>query len=128
MIDKLPFLDMMFVYQIEPGGQTEQAPPSAVFQLRPEDMHGFRFLTISVAPRPVLFSVLFYELQSFIWLSLSASTRFCETFDLFHNFNLVDAHEFDKRISETNSKDLLSQSVGSMFVLFIYQYLIVLIP
>nr|CAN72218.1 hypothetical protein VITISV_025500 [Vitis vinifera] len=38
--------------QIEPGGQTEQAPPSAVFQLRPEDMHGFRFLTISVAPRP----------------------------------------------------------------------------
>ncbi|RVW93992.1 hypothetical protein CK203_034106 [Vitis vinifera] len=100
--------------QIEPGGQTEQAPPSAVFQLRPEDMHGFRFLTISVAPRPVLFSVLFYELQSFIWLSLSASTRFCETFDLFHNFNLVDAHEFDKRISETNSKDLLSQSVGSI--------------
>lgn len=40
--------------QIEPGGQTEQAPPSAVFQLRPEDMHGFRFLTISVAPRPTV--------------------------------------------------------------------------
>lgn len=39
--------------QIEPGSQTEQAPPSAIFQLGPKDMHGFRFLTISVAPRPV---------------------------------------------------------------------------
>ncbi|XP_051117453.1 uncharacterized protein LOC127242099 isoform X2 [Andrographis paniculata] len=38
--------------QIEPGSQTEQAPPSAVFWLGPEDMHGYRFLTISVAPRP----------------------------------------------------------------------------
>ncbi|KAL5981930.1 hypothetical protein ACLOJK_015997 [Asimina triloba] len=38
--------------QIEPGSQTEQAPPSAVLQLDPEDMNGFRFLTISVAPRP----------------------------------------------------------------------------
>ncbi|XP_030447515.2 GPI inositol-deacylase isoform X1 [Syzygium oleosum] len=38
--------------QIEPGSQTEQPPPSAVFMLGPEDMHGFRFLTISVAPRP----------------------------------------------------------------------------
>ncbi|KAJ4827333.1 hypothetical protein Tsubulata_003286 [Turnera subulata] len=38
--------------QIEPGSQTEQPPPSAVFYLTPEDMHGFRFLTISVAPRP----------------------------------------------------------------------------
>ncbi|XP_048327916.2 uncharacterized protein LOC107415154 isoform X1 [Ziziphus jujuba] len=38
--------------QIEPGSQTEQAPPSAIFQLGPKDMHGFRFLTISVAPRP----------------------------------------------------------------------------
>ncbi|KAI4350570.1 hypothetical protein L6164_005017 [Bauhinia variegata] len=37
--------------QIEPGSQTEQAPPSAVFWLGPEDMRGFRFLTISVAPR-----------------------------------------------------------------------------
>lgn len=37
--------------QSEPGSQTEQAPPSAVFQLGPDDMHGFRFLTISVAPR-----------------------------------------------------------------------------
>ncbi|GLU02173.1 hypothetical protein SLE2022_194370 [Rubroshorea leprosula] len=35
--------------QIEPGSQTEQAPPSAVFQLHPEEMNGFRFLTISVA-------------------------------------------------------------------------------
>ncbi|ESQ32740.1 hypothetical protein EUTSA_v10003555mg [Eutrema salsugineum] len=37
--------------QSEPGSQTEQAPPSAVLRLEPEDMHGFRFLTISVAPR-----------------------------------------------------------------------------
>ncbi|XP_020554742.1 GPI inositol-deacylase A isoform X2 [Sesamum indicum] len=40
--------------QIEPGGQTEQAPPSAIFWLSPQDMHGFRFLTISVAPRPTV--------------------------------------------------------------------------
>ncbi|KAM4124714.1 hypothetical protein ACB094_01G252200 [Castanea mollissima] len=40
--------------QIEPGSQTEQPPPSAVFRLGPEDMHGFRFLTISVAPRPTV--------------------------------------------------------------------------
>ncbi|KAI3474959.1 hypothetical protein Pfo_030270 [Paulownia fortunei] len=40
--------------QIEPGSQTEQAPPSAVFWLGPQDMHGFRFLTISVAPRPTV--------------------------------------------------------------------------
>ncbi|KAF3444504.1 hypothetical protein FNV43_RR14196 [Rhamnella rubrinervis] len=40
--------------QIEPGSQTEQASPSAIFQLGPEDMHGFRFLTISVAPRPTI--------------------------------------------------------------------------
>ncbi|KAL9157438.1 hypothetical protein ABFS82_08G005700 [Erythranthe guttata] len=40
--------------QIEPGSQTEQAPPSAVFWLGPEDMHGFRFITISVAPQPTV--------------------------------------------------------------------------
>ncbi|KAH7684179.1 GPI inositol-deacylase PGAP1-like protein [Dioscorea alata] len=40
--------------QIEPGSQTEQAPPSAVLQLSPEEMHGFRFLTISVAPSPTI--------------------------------------------------------------------------
>ncbi|GER51917.1 GPI inositol-deacylase PGAP1-like protein, partial [Striga asiatica] len=40
--------------QIEPGSQTEQAPPSAVFWLSPQDMHGFRFLTILVAPRPTV--------------------------------------------------------------------------
>ncbi|XVF57876.1 hypothetical protein PTKIN_Ptkin07bG0017800 [Pterospermum kingtungense] len=40
--------------QIEPGSQTEQAPPSAVLHLGPEEMHGFRFLTISVAPRPTI--------------------------------------------------------------------------
>ncbi|XP_004514117.1 uncharacterized protein [Cicer arietinum] len=40
--------------QLEPGSQTEQPPPSAVFWLGPEDMHGFRFLTISVAPRPTV--------------------------------------------------------------------------
>ncbi|XP_020531199.1 uncharacterized protein LOC18447579 isoform X1 [Amborella trichopoda] len=40
--------------QIEPGSQTEQAPPSAVLQLGPEELHGFRYLTISVAPRPTV--------------------------------------------------------------------------
>ncbi|KAK9126756.1 hypothetical protein Scep_015602 [Stephania cephalantha] len=40
--------------QIEPGSQTEQAPPTSMFQLVPEDMHGFRFLTMSVAPRPTV--------------------------------------------------------------------------
>ncbi|XP_019447433.1 PREDICTED: uncharacterized protein LOC109350653 isoform X1 [Lupinus angustifolius] len=40
--------------QPEPGSQTEQAPPSAVFWLGPEDMSGFSFLTISVAPRPTV--------------------------------------------------------------------------
>ncbi|CAL5368423.1 unnamed protein product [Camellia sinensis] len=40
--------------QIEPGSQTEQAPPSAVFLLAPGDMHGFRFLTIAVAPSPTV--------------------------------------------------------------------------
>nr|GEW49285.1 putative GPI inositol-deacylase PGAP1-like, alpha/beta hydrolase fold protein [Tanacetum cinerariifolium] len=40
--------------QIEPGSQTEQPPPSAVFWLEPKDMHGFRFLTISVAPSPTI--------------------------------------------------------------------------
>lgn len=38
--------------QLEPGSQTEQAPPSSVFFLTSQDTHGFRFLTISVAPRP----------------------------------------------------------------------------
>ncbi|KAL5797115.1 hypothetical protein ACOSQ2_001935 [Xanthoceras sorbifolium] len=40
--------------QIEPGSETEQAPPSAIFHLSPEDMCGFRFLTVSVAPRPTM--------------------------------------------------------------------------
>ncbi|XWS44062.1 hypothetical protein CRYUN_Cryun15aG0012500 [Craigia yunnanensis] len=40
--------------QLEPGSQTEQAPPSAVLHLGPEEMHGFRFLTISVAPSPTI--------------------------------------------------------------------------
>ncbi|KVH90625.1 GPI inositol-deacylase PGAP1-like protein [Cynara cardunculus var. scolymus] len=40
--------------QIEPGSQTEQPPPSAVFWLDAKDMHGFRFLTISVAPSPTV--------------------------------------------------------------------------
>ncbi|KAK1566761.1 hypothetical protein Q3G72_003914 [Acer saccharum] len=40
--------------QLEPGSETEQAPPSAIFHLSPEDMHGFRFLTVSVAPRPTM--------------------------------------------------------------------------
>ncbi|CAL1358278.1 unnamed protein product [Linum trigynum] len=40
--------------QMEPGSQTEQAPPSSVLRLTPEDMQGFRFLTISIAPRPIV--------------------------------------------------------------------------
>lgn len=40
--------------QIEPGGQTEQAPPSGILRLSPADLHGFRFLTITVAPRPTI--------------------------------------------------------------------------
>ncbi|XP_052196257.1 uncharacterized protein LOC127803797 isoform X2 [Diospyros lotus] len=40
--------------QIEPGSQTEQAPPSAVLFLSSSDMRGFRFLTISIAPRPTV--------------------------------------------------------------------------
>ncbi|KAL6863759.1 hypothetical protein ACP4OV_016662 [Aristida adscensionis] len=38
--------------QVEPGSQTEQPPPSAFLLLSPEEMSGFRFITISVAPRP----------------------------------------------------------------------------
>ncbi|KAB2614050.1 GPI inositol-deacylase-like [Pyrus ussuriensis x Pyrus communis] len=37
-----------------PTQPTEQASPSAIFRLGPEDMRGFRFLTISVAPRPTI--------------------------------------------------------------------------
>ncbi|KAJ7535798.1 hypothetical protein O6H91_12G046400 [Diphasiastrum complanatum] len=40
--------------QIEPGGQTEQAPPSGLLLLSPKELHGFRFITISVAPRPTV--------------------------------------------------------------------------
>ncbi|XP_020696935.1 uncharacterized protein LOC110110005 isoform X3 [Dendrobium catenatum] len=37
--------------QIEPGSQTEQAPPSSILILTPEEMQEYQFLTISVAPR-----------------------------------------------------------------------------
>ncbi|KAJ8750106.1 hypothetical protein K2173_014021 [Erythroxylum novogranatense] len=40
--------------QVEPGSQTEQASPSAVLRLSPEEMQGYRFLTISVAPHPAI--------------------------------------------------------------------------
>ncbi|XP_020102925.1 uncharacterized protein LOC109720311 isoform X2 [Ananas comosus] len=40
--------------QVEPGSQTEQPPPSAFLLLGPEEMSGFRFLTIAVAPRPTV--------------------------------------------------------------------------
>ncbi|XP_062198955.1 uncharacterized protein LOC133901587 isoform X2 [Phragmites australis] len=40
--------------QVEPGSQTEQPPPSAFLLLSPEEMSGFRFMTISVAPRPTI--------------------------------------------------------------------------
>lgn len=39
--------------QIEPGGQSEQPPPSGVLHLSLHDLQGYRFLTVSVAPRPV---------------------------------------------------------------------------
>jgi hypothetical protein len=39
--------------QIEPGGQTEQPSPSGVLRLRPRELAGFKFLTVSVAPHPV---------------------------------------------------------------------------
>ncbi|KAJ3693196.1 hypothetical protein LUZ60_008676 [Juncus effusus] len=40
--------------QVEPGSQTEQPPPSSFLRLSPQDLEGFRFLTISVAPRPTV--------------------------------------------------------------------------
>lgn len=40
--------------QVEPGSQTEQPPPSAFLLLSPGEMSGFRFMTISVAPRPTI--------------------------------------------------------------------------
>ncbi|KAF0909852.1 hypothetical protein E2562_000165 [Oryza meyeriana var. granulata] len=40
--------------QVEPGSQTEQPPPTAFLLLSPEQMSGFRFMTISVAPRPTI--------------------------------------------------------------------------
>ncbi|KAL5205279.1 hypothetical protein ABZP36_033488 [Zizania latifolia] len=40
--------------QVEPGSQTEQPPPTAFLLLSPEEMRGFRFMTISVAPRPTI--------------------------------------------------------------------------
>ncbi|KAF8663606.1 hypothetical protein HU200_055328 [Digitaria exilis] len=40
--------------QVEPGSQTEQPPPSAFLLVRPEEMNGFSFITISVAPRPTI--------------------------------------------------------------------------
>jgi hypothetical protein len=43
----------MLFKQVEPGSQTEQPPPSSFLLLSPEQMNGFRFITISVAPRPV---------------------------------------------------------------------------
>ncbi|KAG0543013.1 hypothetical protein BDA96_02G153200 [Sorghum bicolor] len=40
--------------QVEPGSQTEQPPPSAFLLLSPEEMSGFSFITVSVAPRPTI--------------------------------------------------------------------------
>lgn len=85
-----------FMHQIEPGSQTEQAPPSAFLQLTPEELHGFRFLTISVAPHPVIPSFLFsfllfsymvdlncqllYKKMDFFWNSTSLSWSICMNF------------------------------------------------
>ncbi|CAK9226433.1 unnamed protein product [Sphagnum troendelagicum] len=41
--------------QIEPGGQTEQPSPSGVLRLRPRELAGFKFLTVSVAPHPSVY-------------------------------------------------------------------------
>ncbi|KAJ4815701.1 GPI inositol-deacylase [Rhynchospora pubera] len=38
--------------QVEPGSQMEQAAPSSFLILNPNELSGFHFLTISVAPRP----------------------------------------------------------------------------
>ncbi|CAN6217106.1 unnamed protein product [Urochloa humidicola] len=40
--------------QVEPGSQTEQPPPSAFLLLSPEELNGFSFMTISVAPRQTI--------------------------------------------------------------------------
>ena len=47
-------MDLEWPRQIELGDQTEQAPPSVVFQLRHENMRGFRIVTILVAPYPTV--------------------------------------------------------------------------
>lgn len=39
-------------HQTEPGGQTEQAAPRGILRLSPDDLRGFKFLSVSVAPRP----------------------------------------------------------------------------
>lgn len=52
--------------QTEPGGQAEQASPSGVLQLSPEEMAGFRYLTISVAPLLVCVSLTLNSLDSFL--------------------------------------------------------------
>jgi hypothetical protein len=51
--------------QTEPGGQAEQASPSGVLQLSPEEMAGFRYLTISVAPLLVCVSLTLNSLDFF---------------------------------------------------------------
>ncbi|XP_024528955.1 GPI inositol-deacylase [Selaginella moellendorffii] len=40
--------------QAEPGGQSEQASPSGILRLSADDLEGFRYITISVAPRPTV--------------------------------------------------------------------------
>ncbi|XP_078150572.1 phosphatidylinositol deacylase isoform X2 [Carex rostrata] len=40
--------------QVEPGSQMEQAAPSSFILLKPDELSGFHYLTISVAPRPTI--------------------------------------------------------------------------
>lgn len=85
-----------FMHQIEPGSQTEQAPPSAFLQLTPEELHGFRFLTISVAPHPVIPSFLFSFLLFSYMVDLNCHLLYKKNGFLleFHITFLVYLHEF----------------------------------
>ncbi|XP_021307953.1 GPI inositol-deacylase isoform X2 [Sorghum bicolor] len=57
--------------QVEPGSQTEQPPPSAFLLLSPEEMSGFSFITVSVAPRPVTSNLIHIPIPAGIFGILS---------------------------------------------------------
>lgn len=64
MVYRTDFNLFDMIDQTEPGGQAEQASPSGVLQLSPEEMAGFRYLTISVAPLLVCVSHTLNSLDS----------------------------------------------------------------